>query len=404
MRIVLGEELTAIAERIGRELDGSQGTNRARARVNQLGVDTDLNAVRAWIADRASSPATERAYLSEARRLMLWAIREAGKALADLHRADLEAYREFLADPQPASTWCGPKVPYLLEDGHSNPRWRPFVAPLTTAVIAQSFVRLNSLFDYLVETGYLDGNPLGGARRRAKRAMGERTGTPMPLERAIDQEQWRAVLETIEAMPRRTPGEQNVYERARYLVRVFYHLGARIGELATHTMGDFVEIDGAWYWRVTGKGGKDATLDVNDDLLAALRQYRAHLALDPLPAPGETTPILLSRSGGKPITSRQAYRIITAIFRETATRIEAGNPDGAAKLRAASPHWLRHATASHSASLAENMEELLAVQRHMRHSKLDTTLGYVHTEDAARRKVAQRLAEIRKPAGDKSPD
>lgn len=50
---------------------------------------------------------TQRAYRTEAERFLLWAITHKGKALSSMSNEDCIEYRDFLADPQPRSRWCG---------------------------------------------------------------------------------------------------------------------------------------------------------------------------------------------------------------------------------------------------------------------------------------------------------
>jgi integrase/recombinase XerD len=75
-------------------------------------------------------------------------------------------YRRFLADPQPAQRWVmtGRKV------ARADPHWRPFAGPLSPASERQAFVILNTLFAWLVNAGYLGGNPLSLSRQRARKA------------------------------------------------------------------------------------------------------------------------------------------------------------------------------------------------------------------------------------------
>lgn len=146
---------------------GGSGGNRALHRVNQLGLDDDLQAVAAWLREYVDQVNTHRAYLREAERLLLWC-RHQGTTLSQLSRADFERYHAFRLDPRPCARWCGRRVARFLADGSVNPRWRPFVAPLDEGSARQSLRVLNSLLSYLVEAGYLDGNPLAlikGPRR-----------------------------------------------------------------------------------------------------------------------------------------------------------------------------------------------------------------------------------------------
>ena len=53
-------------------LDGSHGSNRALSGVRQTAADTDVDAVRLWLAEYAGSPHTLRNYRKEAVRLLIW--------------------------------------------------------------------------------------------------------------------------------------------------------------------------------------------------------------------------------------------------------------------------------------------------------------------------------------------
>ncbi|MFX9877880.1 integrase, partial [Acinetobacter baumannii] len=84
------------------------------------------------------------------------------KPLSSLTHEDFLVYRRFLADPQPAERWVmapGRKA------GRRDPRWRPCAGPLSEASIRQAMTVLNSLMSWLVEAGYLAGNPLSLSKR-----------------------------------------------------------------------------------------------------------------------------------------------------------------------------------------------------------------------------------------------
>jgi hypothetical protein len=80
-------------------LDGSHGSNRALNGIRQTAADTDVEAVRLWLAEYAGSPHTLRNYRKEAVRLLVWATQGLGKALSSLNREDLLVYESFLAHP-----------------------------------------------------------------------------------------------------------------------------------------------------------------------------------------------------------------------------------------------------------------------------------------------------------------
>ncbi|MFM0630363.1 phage integrase family protein, partial [Paraburkholderia xenovorans] len=103
--------------------DGSQGLNRAPVPAHQAALNTDLDALNAWIAIRGErSGHTSRAYRREAERLLLWAVIVRRKPLSSLNTLDCRDYiNGFLADPQPAERWIGNGKAERFD-----PAWRPF--------------------------------------------------------------------------------------------------------------------------------------------------------------------------------------------------------------------------------------------------------------------------------------
>jgi integrase/recombinase XerD len=138
-------------------LDGKDGTNRAAGRHAQIAATHDLDALRAWLARFTDTKTTFENYRKEAERLLLWSIVQLGKPLSSLTHEDLLAYQHFLANPQPSADWVaggGRKHP------RTDARWRPFYGPLAPASQRQAMVILNVMFAWLVQAGYLAGNPL----------------------------------------------------------------------------------------------------------------------------------------------------------------------------------------------------------------------------------------------------
>lgn len=113
---------------------------------------TDLAFVRAWLQERRT-PHTRNSYRREAERLLLWsAARKAG--LQALEACDLEAYEEFLADPQPAAFWCGPS------GARDRMHWRPFEGPLGVSSAGAALRVVRALLRAMVKAGHLAGTPL----------------------------------------------------------------------------------------------------------------------------------------------------------------------------------------------------------------------------------------------------
>jgi integrase/recombinase XerC len=81
------------------------------------------------------------------------------------------------------------------------------------------------------------------------------------------------------------------------------------------------------------------------------------------------------------LTSTAVYLIVKAIFVPAAEARQAGDPAGAATLRRASTHWLRHTAATHQADAGT---DLRYIQKNLRHASLETTAIYLHAEDDRR--------------------
>jgi len=355
---------------------------------NALGTDEDWQAVLAWVEDVTGSAATRENYLTDARRFLLWARVRCGKGLRDLTRKDVAAFFEFLENLDQEPDWCGPPAP-LWRDGRLNPRWRPFRGPLRPSSRDRFRLTLQSLFKYLVASGYLAVSPM--PVRRRKRAMGD-TPVQRPVERALRLEDWRLLVGCAERLAVERRGWRHAGVVMAYLLRFTFWTGARVGEIVRGRMGDIRQAPddpSRWLWHVVGKGGKEAEVDVPLPALEALAQFRERMGWPALPAPGEDRP-LAPQPGGKPYSKSGLQRMF-ARLREFAAA-QAQDERQYQRLRAASFHWLRHGTATHGAQVVQTMEDLLALQRHMRHEALSTTLRYVHLRDEARRALVDRMA------------
>lgn len=370
------------------ELSGRAGVNRSRAGHAQIGASTDQEAVLAWLARYVDSPNTLANCRREAERLLLWAMTERGKPLSSLSHEDFLLYRQFLANPQPAERWVmapGRKF------GRSHPRWRPFAGPLSEASTRQAMTVLNALLSWLVEAGYLAGNPLSLSKRRGRAAAPRVT-------RFLETDLWQTVRETILALPQETVRERAVYARARWIFSLLFLGGLRISEVVANEMGDFFVRSDAktgeprWWLEVLGKGSKVRLVPATTELMVELMNYRRALQLSDLPQPGEPSPLLFpvawrrpdqpAHDWPEPMTRSAVHGVVKGIFERAAVRwLEDGQGEAqAAKLKAASSHWLRHTAGS---SLA-NGTDLRHVRDTLGHSNLSTTSIYVHGEDDAR--------------------
>lgn len=360
-------------------LDGRAGRNRGVGRV-QIAAEDDRSALLAWLARYADSPATLASYRKESERLLLWCVLQRGVALSDLTHEDLLVYQRFLASPEPAHLWV---MAPGQKPARSSPSWRPFAGPLSPQSARQALSIINSLFSWLVEAGYLAGNPLALARRRSNHRAPRVT-------RFLPMAHWQEVKQTIETLPTGTDRECMHAARVRWLFSLLYIGGLRVTEVCDTMMSGFFcrrAADGKerWWLEVTGKGDKTRLVPATAELMNELMQYRRSRSLSPLPVHDETTPLLLPIIGPlKPMARTAIHEIVKAVMRNTANRLRlSSDPHVAAAadhIEQASTHWMRHTAGTHQSDLVD----LKTVRDNLGHANIATTSIYVHTEEDAR--------------------
>ncbi|WP_407973263.1 tyrosine-type recombinase/integrase (plasmid) [Burkholderia pyrrocinia] len=375
-------ESLALPER----LSGSDGTNRGPIETSQLSARNDLDAVRAWLSNYADTKTTFGNYRKEAERLLLWAIVQLGKPLSSLTHEDLRLFKAFLADPQPTARWVS-----LNDDGskggkypRGDARWRPFNGRLSPASQRQALVILNGMFTWLVDAGYLRGNPMALLRQRAKRSAPRVT-------RCLSISLWDEVKGFVEQLPQDTAVQRAYAARCRWLTTLFYLQGMRISEVAGGTMGDFsrrLSTDGReqWWLEILGKGEKERIVPASPELIAELVRYRKACGLPALPAGrAEETPLVVPFRGQVRCLSRSAiHDAIKHVFNGAAAWLRSRGQefaDRADELDRASAHWLRHTAGSHQ---ADGGLDLRTVRDNLGHVSLNTTSLYLHEEEDKR--------------------
>jgi integrase/recombinase XerC len=359
--------------------DGSLGTNRASGRHKQIAADTDVEAVRLWLAEYTASPHTLRSYRKEAVRLLLWTTQTLDKPLSSLTREDFLLYERFLASP--TGDWADPQLP---RRGRTR---RLFDGPLSERSQHQALGILSGLMTYLVSAGYLAGNPL--ALRRGRNTSTKRSRR---VERYLDHALWDHVLASVEQWPRLSERDEQHYERSRWLIRLLYHTALRVSEAAHAKASDFYQRRGKWWLHVIGKGGAEGEVPVSETLMADFARYRAFHDLPPVPCASETGPAVMSITGdtARHLTPAAIYLIVREVFRRAADALDTTNTAGIATLRRASTHWLRHSAASHQADAGT---DLRFIQKNLRHASIETTGIYLHAEDDQRHTQTTRSSE-----------
>jgi site-specific recombinase XerD len=144
--------------------------------------------------------------------------------------------------------------------------------------------------------------------------------------------------------------------RDRIMLEVLYAGGLRVSELVALTWSDVLPREGGQVQlSVVGKGGVVRQVLLPAAVSRSLLSLRGDAGAD--------APVFASRKGGGPLLARAV--------RGTVSRAVAK-----AGLEAPiSPHWLRHAHASHAIDRGATLPE---VQSTLGHSNVATTSGYLH--------------------------
>ncbi|HTD06246.1 site-specific integrase [Undibacterium sp.] len=371
-------------------LDGSHGTNRAYGNRPQVSASNDIDAIKAWLARFHDTKTTFDNYRKEAERLLLWSTFQLGKALSSLTHEDLLMYQVFLENPQPAVRW-------IMRDGRkfarAHPEWRPFAGPLSPSSRRQAFIILNTLFSWLVNAGYLAGNPLSLSRQRGRK-------NKRRITRYLEDQLWREVKLTIEQMPKETDRHREHYFRLRWLFSLMYICGLRISEVVENSMGNFLlrkDQDGEdqWWLEVLGKGDVLRIVPATSELMVELARYRREKGLSAAPISGEDIPLLLPIGDQRRhLTRGGLHAIIKKVFEHTAARLRMKGEDfqaDADRIMAASAHWLRHTAAT---DMANGDVDLLFVRDNLGHSSISTTDIYLHALDDERHAATEKNHKV----------
>jgi site-specific recombinase XerD len=307
---------------------------------------------------------------------------------------DCIAYREFLADPQPRSQWCGAR-----SRERWSPLWRPFEGPLSPSAQRQAITVLKNLYGFLVDQNYLMGNPWSSVGVPRSSAPKVNAG------RSLTVAQWAFAKGQLEMLK-----DSSANARLRFAMELLYATGMRISEVVAATVDDLTWVeypaDGdsealeGWMLTVVGKGHKERQVPVPTEVIAELTKYLSHRGLDPDPedignqgahllglasdmaeqAPGlqaglnragEFDPRLGVAVGTLANQLKSFFRDCSDVLRKQ------GDPKGSERFARASTHWMRHSHASHA--IAKGMPIEIA-QQNLGHASLATTTIYVTTE------------------------
>ncbi len=366
---------------------------KARRRQRDTGVEQGMD----WLQALSH---TQRAYRKEAERFLLWAITHKGKALSSMSNEDCIEYRDFLADPQPRSRWCGDRGRERW-----SPLWRPFEGPLSASAQRHAVTILKNLYGFLVDQNYLMGNPWSAV------GVPRTSGPKVNAGRSFSLAQWQFIEGQLKMLL-----ATSANQRLTFGLHLLYATGLRLSEVVAATVDDLQWVEypadatddepmEGWLLRVIGKGQKEREVPLPVDVVSELARYLVSRGLDADPEDiGNQGTFLLGKasdaakrapglSTGEAIDPRQGIAATTFYdqikrFFDDCARILRGQGDakGVERFTKASTHWMRHSHASHA--IAGGMPIEIA-QQNLGHASLATTTVYVTTEKRRRMKAVE---------------
>uniref|UniRef100_UPI003F495C38 tyrosine-type recombinase/integrase n=1 Tax=Cupriavidus necator TaxID=106590 RepID=UPI003F495C38 len=323
------------------------------AATNTLGAADDVQALALFLRDRTGrSPHTLRAYGAELRRLMRWCGARQLGPLSDLTRQQLLAYRDALQ--------------------HGERGAEDVSQPLSEATRTRALAVVASLYRYWYDTGYLHANPAAGlsAGSRARAGFAPTRLIPPALLGACDA--WLDASGCDDSLPAL---------RRSAIWALYRYAGVRLAELAWSAETALprleAEAPGRWTLYVCGKGRKARAIPLPTPCVAVLRAYRRARGLPADPPVHEALPVIHGNKG-EALQQAGLYREVKAIFAAVADGLQAREPGQALLLRAASPHWLRHAYAR--TLVVDHQVPLPAAQALLGHASVQTTAAYAKTD------------------------
>lgn len=295
-------------------------------------VATYLSSVSAETLRGVLSPTTQRNYERDLREFS--SLAGPDTVLDDITGADVD---DFLLRYQ------------VTPDGrYADPRTKPDGPGRSAATVNRFRQSLSRFFTHAARDGWVQADPMQWAAPPARLRGGLRVART-----ALSATAAQALLVTASTKPRATDSpspaaspstptprpDHDLALRDRFIIALLLILGPRVSEVARADLDDFVREPDQTRWRIKGKGGAVRTVSLSEPLSRALDEYLATLR-----------PSLLARRPGDPDAARallltwRGRRIDAQAIRALLNRCIARMPEE--YRRAATPHALRHTTAT----------------------------------------------------------
>lgn len=345
-----------------------------------IDASNDREAIALYLLIRCGKPTTKKAVQRDLRKFAVFMHLENLRSLRDLKAEHCQAFQAWLMAPAPdlcAGKACRPPGLTVLKAGQKtpNPDWKPFRAPLSPVSTNQTVDKIKALYAWLVNAGYLTGNPWALIKPVTKATTTTKDETEDGDSRELPLRCIQAVLHFLDHGAGFGQVEFRRFAQWRWLFHFYLYTAARLSSGCTATLDDiYRNRKGHNQLTLTVKGTGIRRKDVPwiPELEAEYLRYRTALGLpliaikkgsrrrqpnDPLPSDQGPRHLLLpltvsaKTKGSEPLTYHSVHGHIVDLFRTArewaieSTELHLEDWE-LAILDDATGHWIRHGTAT----------------------------------------------------------
>jgi integrase len=326
-------------------------------------------------------------------------------------RVTMREFVDYCNTPDPTMVATGRVRQHLLTangDIYFNDKWKPFVQTNTSKAylrqessLKSSLSIISSLYKFFIEEDYCDHNPAHSLLNKLNASTTRVGAVDDEREKALNDNQIVAVLRAAEDLAASNPEQ---HERTLFLINLMLHCYPRISEVAarvayTPTMSNFrrVRNTDAWVFYVPkSKGNKSRSIMCPNELIEALKRYRAHLGLSSLlPTSNDDHPLFIrhkpaqhGRDKGMIYSTlgiEQLSSIIKSVFAVASLYVNDLDDQEQEELKRFTPHSLRHTGITCDVIRGMDLHEIAA---NSGHGDLNTLAHYISNRPENRIKSA----------------
>ncbi|WP_059105666.1 tyrosine-type recombinase/integrase [Shouchella shacheensis] len=257
-------------------------------------------------------------------------------------------------------------VTYLALEAENEPR-----------TIARKLSALQSLFAFLVKRGDTPTNPVLGVRRPK---LGKRD--PVYLSTS----ELKILLEAVKSAEGLSPRQRRYHQRLGWrdhcVLFTLARTGLRISELASITLKQ-LDME-TRQLRVTGKGNKERTLPLPEDLVNVIKHYVNNIPVKHRPQKKNDPLFVGFDFKVQTYTPSVTVSALQKMIQRQLKRAQELSPTLAEKNITA--HKLRHSFAT---ALVKNGVDVLTIQQLLGHESVATTQVYAHVQEKAKRRAVE---------------